>query len=524
MILMLKHYTFKSLNESEQNFDNYKIDDAIKAAKEKGLDKPDHVKNLKINGGKWKLAVLTYGDEYDGDKYIYSYESNRILNDVPINKIDRYQGQGNYLIVSKYSDKNNKSSLKMDYNFLDERGFTLKNWCYRIYGEPDENGYHIMIDDDGYNLIDVNGEKGFEDPKNNIEWYGDFLLVESDDEILLFDKEGKIKLEGFLDISDHEYEYYDNEEDRISNVFYEIQFDNKRCLYDGDMELMVDNFDDINEIQNFFYVSTYDNIHNIIGPDCKMIFGDNPESKDGWVDSIEESPEYNKANIHLVERDGKYNLFDGRHLELTFDTWCDEIKFINMEYLDIDVAAAVLKDGKCNFFILDTENVNFMKFLFSEPVDNIKTYEDFVVVTKDNQDYLVWKDTRLMMVEFDKIYKTEYDTTYTIMIDDKFDFISTYDDQTFCEKYMDGEKFDACLDLTSYYPLVEYKGKYSYVDCESFSPAFSYGNNQHMRWFDDAEPYETYGPNEDFVFNVVENGVAKRLDSWGDDIDDDEDQ
>jgi hypothetical protein len=165
---MIKHYTFESINESEINNDGYTFDVAIKAVMDKGLGKPDHAKFLKSKDGKWNLAVLTYDDEYDGDKYIYSYESGKILNDEPVNKIERYKGQGNYLIVSKYVDPNKKNSWQMDYNFLDERGFTLKTWLNRIYGEPDENGYHIMIDDEGYNLIDVNGERGFEDPKNNI--------------------------------------------------------------------------------------------------------------------------------------------------------------------------------------------------------------------------------------------------------------------------------------------------------------------------------------------------------------------
>jgi hypothetical protein len=126
-----------------------------------------------------------------------------------------------------------------------------------------------------------------------------------------------------------------------------------------------------------------------------------------------------------------------------------------------------------------------------------------------------------MMVEFDKIWKTEYDTTYTIMVDDKFDFISTLDDQTFCEKFMDGEKFDACMDLTSYYPLVEYKGKYSYINAETFEPLLGYKNHNQMTWFDDAEPYED-ADDGGFEFHVVIDGEKKRIDEYGDDRDDPE--
>ena len=511
---MIKYYKFESINESEQDFDNYTFDHAIKAAEKKGLGKPDHAKFITSSDGKWNVAVLTYGDEYDGDKYIYSYESNKILNDVPVNRIDRYKLQGNYLIVSKYIDK---SKIHKEYNFLDERGFTLKHWVKDISGRPDEDGYHIMIDDDGYNLINVDGEKGFEDPKNNIEWFGDYLFVEDDNECLLYDKDGRIKLEGLINISEFDYTYYDEDEDRVSKTFYGIQFEDKNSLYDDKMEVMVDDFGDINKIEDFYYVSTLDNTYNIVGPDCKMVFGNDPHSDRDWIDSIEESPEYNKAGIHLVERDGEYNLFDGRHLNLVFDEWYDDIKFVTMKYIDIDVAAVLLKDGECNFYILDPESDKFKEFLFNEPVEDVKTYEDFIIVTKDGNDYIVWRNTRLMMVEFDKIWETEYDTTYTIMVDDKFDFISTLDDKTFCEKFMNGEKFDACMDLTSYYPLVEYKGKYSYINAEKFEPLF--GNQ--MTWFDDAEPYD-YSDDDGLEFHVIIDGEKKIIDEYGNDKDDPE--
>ena len=519
---MLKYYTFKAINESNVDNDEYTFDAAVKAAMDKGLGKPGHGQFLKSKDGKWNLAVLMYGDVYNGDKYIYSYESGKILNDEPVNDIVRYKGQGNYLIVSKYIDPNKKNRFEMNYNFLDERGFTLKTWLNRIYGEPDENGYHIMTDSEGYNLIDVNGKRVFKDPKDNIDWFGDYLFCEDDSGCILFDKNGKIILEGNFNIDSYEYSYYTDLQEIIYCQFYKIEFDDKICLYDSSMNIMVEQIDDyINQINNFYYVSTDENIYNIIGPDNKMIFGNDPYSKDGWIDYIEESPKDNNADIHLVKRHREYNLFDGRYLNLVFDEWYDDIQFVNMDYIDIDVAAAVMKDGECNFYILDPKSDKFKEFLFNEPVDDIKTYEDFIVVTKNGQDYLVWRNSRLMMVEFDKIWKTEEDGIYTIMVDDKFDFISTSDDQTFCEKFMNGEKFDACMDLTSYYPLVEYKGKYSYIDTERFEPFLGYKNHNQMVWFDDAEPYED-ADDGGFEFHVVINGEHKRLDSYGDDRDDPE--
>ena len=192
---MIRHYTFESINESNVDNDGYTLDVAVKAVMDKGLGKPDHAKLLKSKDGKWNLAILTYNDEYDGDKYIYSYESGKILNDEPVNKIEKYNGQCNYLIVSKYIDPNEKNSWEMDYNFLDERGFTLKTWLNGIYGEPDENGYHIMTDSEGYNLINVNGKRVFKDPKDNIEWFGDYLFCEDYSGCILFDKKGKIVFE-----------------------------------------------------------------------------------------------------------------------------------------------------------------------------------------------------------------------------------------------------------------------------------------------------------------------------------------
>ena len=111
---MLKYYTFKAINESNVDNDGYTFDVAVKAVMDKGLGKPDHAKFLKSKDGKWNLAVLMYDDVYDGDKYIYSYESGKILNDEPVNRIERYKGQGNYLIVSKYIDPNKKNRFEMD--------------------------------------------------------------------------------------------------------------------------------------------------------------------------------------------------------------------------------------------------------------------------------------------------------------------------------------------------------------------------------------------------------------------------
>ena len=59
---MLKYYTFKAINESNVDNNEYTFDVAVKAAMDKGLGKPDHGQFLKSKDGKWNLAVLIYGD------------------------------------------------------------------------------------------------------------------------------------------------------------------------------------------------------------------------------------------------------------------------------------------------------------------------------------------------------------------------------------------------------------------------------------------------------------------------------
>jgi len=516
---MLKVYNFNALNES--NDDGYFFDCAVKAAVDKGLGEPDHKQFFSSKNGEWNIAILTYGDEYDGDKYIYSYESNKILNDEPINSIHRFKGQGNYLVVGKYVNKNKSQKV---YNFLDERGLTLKVWREYISGPVDEDGFHIVVDDLGYNLIDVNGEKGFEDYKTNIEKIGDYLLCEDDVESVLLDKHGKIILEGFINVIKHEYSYYDDNDDNVEMTFYEIQYEDNLCVYDSKMELMADQVDHVEELQdNTFCALTYEGEANIIGPGGKMIFGDDPRSKSGWLDSIGDYIDIHEYDIHsyvyIIERDHKYNLFDTKYMKVMLNDWCDEIHFIEMDYLGIGSAAAVLYGNECNMYILDPRNRMFKTFLFNEPVENIKTYNDFLVVTNNGNDYLLWSNGRMMMVEFDKIWKTEDDQTYTIMIDDKFDFIRVDEDETFCEKYMNGEKFDACSDFLSYYPLVEYKGKCSFIDIDMFKPSIT--RNNEMRWVDDADIAEYNEKIKEYVFPVKINGEDKLLNEYGEELDDD---
>ena len=516
---MLKLYNFNSLNES--NDEGYSFDSAVKAAVDKGLGEPDHKQFLSSKNGKWNIAILTYGNTYDGERYVYSYESNKILNDEPFNMISSFNKDNNYLIVMKGSP----SRHHYVYNFLDERGFTLKSWKDIIYRESDDDGYHIFEEDGMYNLIDVDGNVGFENPKVELRYIGDYLLCQDyDEDAILLDKNGKTVLDEVEDATLWNYSYYDDDEDIVTEKFYEFLLKNASALYNSKMELMASHVYQVDELQNnVCYASTSDDMVNIIGPGGKMIFGEDPRSKSGWLDSIGDYIDIHENDIHsyvyIIDRDHKYNLFDTKYMKVMFNDWCDEIHFIEMDYLGIGSAAAVLYGNECNMYILDPKNRLFKKFLFNEPVENIKTYDDFLVVTNNGNDYLLWSNGRMMMAEFDKIWKTEDVQTYTIMVDGKFDFIRVDEDETFCEKYMNGEKFDACSDFLSYYPLVEYKGKCSFVNIDMFEPAITM--KKEMRWVDDADIAEYNEKIKEYVFPVKINGEDKLLNQYGEELDDD---
>ena len=85
---------------------------------------------------------------------------------------------------------------------------------------------------------------------------------------------------------------------------------------------------------------------------------------------------------------------------------------------------------------------------------------------------------------------------------------------------MDGNKFDNCFDVTGIFPLVEYKGKYGYINALLFNPLFDYFTGGKMFWFDDAEPaIECDTRAADSVYPVVINGKKIKLDFNGTDVD-----
>ena len=529
---MTKRYKFSNINESKYSNDDI-IDRAINAAVDKGLGEPDYTRKLRAN--KFSIVVLIYGDEYKGDKYIYSCNSGKIINDEPLCEIRKCDNSADYFIVRKYIDPNKKLWSYIESNFVDEDGFTLDEWYDDISVKSDLNGYHIAYDDDGYYLINVNGDKRFKDPKPSLDWCGDYILCYNDDreEKTLYDRNGKIVADDISNINEFSDCYYNEDGVMIDYYFYEISYYEKTCLYDSSMNIMADDIGSVFHRDDFYIVS-YRGSYNIIGKGNKLLFGDDPYDKSEWVDNIKTFDSDILIDICIIERNKKYNLFDGKHLSIIFDTWFDQIKYINIEYIGIEHAIAVKNGGKYNIYVIDITRDNldefafndeFCHFLFNEPVDGIAEYNNLLMARKDNVEYVVWKNTRLLMVKCYNIWKVGDDDTYTytIKVGDKFDFINTNDDKTFCEKYMNGNKFDNCFDFTEMYPMVEYKGKYGYVDADYFRPLFGDDNNDKMTWFDDAEPC-IYDDEEDiYIFQVVINGEKVKINQYGNYVDDQDD-
>lgn len=530
---MLKKYAFNNINESESNSDVFET--AIKNVKETGLYERilrDKCKYRDFDGFK---VIMVYGFK-DGasdenNMVVCSADDGHILTDKPINDAYRYTGMTDYCLIKRYNGK------YPQYNFLDKDGVVLPNWYDELEGTPTKDGYHIVSDYDagGYNMIDRYGNLLFDEWKEHIELVGDCIVMDDDSGYKsVYNIDGKLVIENCDDFKMFEVRF--REQDKYSNYqecFYEAAIDGYRgnCLYNENLDLLYNAVYEINELSDeseesqIMDVESEDGKHNIIIPGGKLLLGDSSNESNGWADSIEDHPGYNKGNFDIIEKNDEYWLFNCKTLKMDKGPF-DSIKFLETNILGRDDLAAVMKDGKCNILYTDADSTEYGYFMFDKPVDNIKMFDDFdfLFITRDGQDYLVWKEQRLMSIPVDKLYKTEEEHTMIFRTEDgKFDLINTDYDKTFCEMYMDGKRFDACFDFDSFYPLMEYNGKMTFIDTESFRPAFSYLNKGVFRWFDDAEivDEECKGWPK---FTVVENGVKKELDQWGDPFDGDEDE
>ena len=515
---MIKRYKFSNINESERDDDGGSIANGMNAAIYKGLGTPDNLYNVSLNG--WKAIVLIYGIGIDSDKYIYSCNTRNIINDEPLNIVIP---KNNYFIVGRFEDPNNKNSNYIEYNFLNEYGYTLDSWLYHIFDDFDDDGYHVAYDDDGLNVINVNGDKKLKGKNEILSWFEEHALCKNEysEKKTLYDENGNVEIDNVEDyesckyLCDHVYERF------YMFTYYDEDF--KYCLYDLKMNLIADDVDEIDDSEGF-YIIRHKNLFNVIGQGCKLVFGNDPHDKSEWVDEIKEFRKYSSGKLFIVKRDEKYNLLDPNILEDVFHIWADDYKEISIDYIGIHDALAIRCDKRYNIYVLDYHSENFRKFLFDVDVDSISNYYDLLLVRKGSFEYVVWMCDELLMIECYNIWKTVCNKIYIIKVDDKFDLINTEEAETFCDMYMDDDKIDGCFDIDRMYPIVEYDGKYGYVDICNFKPVFE-DENGYMKWFDAADSC-IYDDGEDiFIFPVVINGEKVMLDEDGNEIDDrDEDE
>ena len=157
--------------------------------------------------------------------------------------------------------------------------------------------------------------------------------------------------------------------------------------------ILCNSVDDVYELsrnngESDIYVVEYSGKKNILVAEGKLLFNEDPQSTKDWADDIEEHPGYNDGHMNLIERLDKYAIFDNVHLKIINDMWYDEVKFFDLEMFDDEGVAAVVLDEKCNIMFTDEDSQRFKQFMFKEPVDDVKTYEKFLVITKGDQDFV----------------------------------------------------------------------------------------------------------------------------------------
>jgi len=529
---MLRKYAFNNINESEVNNDVF--EKAIQNVKSTGLFERilrDKCKYRDFDGFKL-IFIYGFNDGASDENNLVVCDANdgHIIFKDPVNDVYRYKGMTDYALVRRYDGR------FPQYNLINKDGIIFPDWYDEINGTPTKDGYHIVSDSfhGGYNMIDLDGNLLFDEWKDSIEMIGDFIVMDDGNGYKnIYDVDGKLKVENCTDFEEIEVRFRDPDSYSSHNeYFYKIDVEDShgQHLYNDKLELLYNKVYDINELSDdseesqIMDVVSYDYKHNLIAPGGKLLLGDSSTSTNGWADSIEDHPGYNKGHFNLIEINDEYKFFNCKTFKMQFEEGFDKVNFIEREVLGRDDLACVMKDGECNILYTNDEKTDYGYFMFDKPVDNIKMFDDFdfLFVTRDGQDYLVWAEQRLMSVAVEKMYKTEDEHTIIFMTEDgKFDLINTDERKTFCELYMDGERFDACFDFDSLYPLMEYKGKMTFVDAESFRPAFSYGDKKTIRWFDDADIVDEECDGWP-KFTVVEDGVKKELDQWGDPFDDED--
>lgn len=540
---MLKHYKFNRINESSDNNEDLILKAISVARKHKirGLSAKYDNKILCNN----TIVALRIQSDSISEKYssvycIYLVKHNKII-DKPIRISNSYYRP--YTVVNdeiKYIDDyiicynlySQRTKYIAEYNFLNEDGFTMDEWVTRtatpidfsgkgIANRCSKHGYHIVTySGDIFNMINTKGNKMFANDAYKIIWFNEDLIeVDDMQDIRIVDQEGNVKLEGYAAYAPYEYTYLDDNDSSVNVTVYSFKRNvhgTEMDIYTKDMELIVsDCFGIYKQSVGGYLICKYDNsnhwIYNYLGTlEHPIVFDD-------WVKDFKF---LSLDQFVVVTRDDdKENLLDKCHLKPVFDEWYDEISeiFLSENGLSIEYSFAILQNNKCNIFIVSKKHPKHMKFLFDNFVDDIITYKNFILVYDNNQHYIVWGEP-LRKDKIDNLYLGYKDRYVWLKINGKFDFIDfickygldTY--KTFCERFMDGEMFDACADIKSSYPIVKYNNKYSYIDTLYYEPKFKEGDK--VVWFDKVYPVE-YDIKIGHIFHVVQDGVEKFLDDLG---------
>ena len=517
------------IDEEEKSY-NWK--DAINAVVDAGIFDRDDIDESRcltrvING--WNIGLVSKkpsGNKDENLYALYSFNAGKLMLDEPICGMTRC-GNSNRLkdrhwIIKKFDENGDEK-----YNILTEDGVVFDEFVGYIALDRNGNYDFIVADnaDDGlYSIYNIDGTKKTKEPFEDLKFLSDTVTIgcrTNDQTYTIFDKDMNVLLEGVVSYDDYEYEYEEDVDSGKTVYIYVIEvvlegkYGKTRSIYRDDMTLICDDILNVDarksyREQQIFVLENGDCRQNVLGRDGKLMF-------DEWVDTIEDHPGYNDGHFDMAHLNNKYKLILNTTLEPLGDVWYDEIVFIDHEVLGYSGLIAMMKDGKCNIMMGDPDSDSYMDFMFDEPVDDISINGNIMIVTIKGQEYLYWNGGRLLNIKFDNIYETGNEECYVVMCDDgKMDIIKTDEEDTFCEKYLNGRHLDMCADFMSDYPYFSIDGKYNYADLDSFVPAFYGLASKKFRWFDDVECAEYDEDEHEYYFDIVENGEKKRIGLYDD--------
>jgi hypothetical protein len=456
-------------------------------------------------------------------------------------------------LISKWCDHidaftNGKASVMIedDYNIIDTDGnFLLKDWCTDIYS-PDENGYRVCQFEDDELDNDIN----LMDDELNI------LLPENVKSLkyieLAWGEETK-EPDGEIFYGEPESVYfYEGEKNVKSNSG--VSIDEKNFILDNNLNVVVEDVYGLEKIDRESNDGTsYIVIKRKSGEDIYNILSEGGLAyPNEWFDAYEEGP-YGSHSLIITFHDGTKGLFNKMSMKpIVLYDGTERFRDLKSACAlnDEEDRYAVVQndDGKMNLINTCYEyryrtgdraigNAPYLHYVFKKWVDKINWLGPVLFITVNGETKLLWRDGKTYGCTLNNIIRVANDT---FVIEDEnlhYNFLKMDEDGLFSSKWFDGvsdcygtsctSDFDNDLEST-WYPIVEYNGKYTYLDTERFRFLFQSGGEHDnddwdsVRWFDDCEPYTT--PHDNFVFKVVEDGVEKYLNDWGDEVDENGDE